>query len=230
MNSFPINTKISCWPWEEVSPCDRSNHNVLKCMLMWCIWEETSWWTWVGPSWWSTSLRYMLHQRSHVAFLPQSVTITTDSILHNIVNIIHLIFRSQIDHCSMWIECHFFLAVTLTRQMAFLYVLVFIGCPFWPNFVRQLWMFTHEHRYDLGWSGRRGHKIITCSWPVAEVFRSQLCCNWILTGSVRFLWKVSWLEVRPPSTLSRSQLLSSVSNRSLGVETKLSLEKRRWTF
>jgi hypothetical protein len=53
------------------------------------------WWTWVGTSWtarrWSTYLRHTLRQHNHIAFRPQFVTGITDSILHNIANIIHLI-------------------------------------------------------------------------------------------------------------------------------------------
>lgn len=52
------------------------------------------WWTWVGTSWtarrWSTYLRHTLRQHNHIAFRPQFVTGITDSILHNIANIIHL--------------------------------------------------------------------------------------------------------------------------------------------
>ena len=133
---------------------------------MWCIWEETSWWTWVGPSWWSTSLRYMLHQRSHVAFLPQSVTLLLTQFCITLLILFTLFLGLELIIVVCGQSAIFFLAVTLTRQMAFLYVLVFIVCTFWPNFIRQLWMFTHEHSYDLDWSGRRGHKFITCSWPV----------------------------------------------------------------
>lgn len=130
----------------------------------------------------------------------------------------------------------FSLAVTLTRQLAFLYVLVFIVCPFSPNFIRQLWMFTHEHSYDLGRSGRRGRKIITSSWPVTEVLQlkmnwaaMQLCCNRI------FFWRAprvfsersAWLVASPLATLSRSKLLSSVSNKRFGRGNKIVSRKRK---